>query len=152
MKLVEATDLTTWKTLKTEVIDFQSNFYWINSDRSLLITNKPAYFLERLMNMRGFLVNLINEKLDTATDDYRERLNIISIAGSEVSLDYKPPFLKGMMPRETLLVPPIVSNSACQLYTSSSLCHNSKKEDFYREVPEYGVSSCIIFGGRPLEA
>ncbi len=54
------------------------------------------------------MVNLINEELDTATDDYREHLNIISIAGSEVSLDYKPPFLKGMMPRETLLVPPIV--------------------------------------------
>ncbi len=32
----------------------------------------------------------------------------VRVAGSEVSLDYKPPFLKGMTPRETLLVPPIV--------------------------------------------
>ena len=30
MKLVEATNPTTWKTLKTEVIDFQSDFYWLN--------------------------------------------------------------------------------------------------------------------------
>ena len=32
----------------------------------------------------------------------------VRVTGSDVSLDYKPPFLKGMVPRETLLVPPIV--------------------------------------------
>jgi len=32
----------------------------------------------------------------------------VRIAGSEVLLDYTPPLLKGMMSRETLLVPPIV--------------------------------------------
>ena len=32
----------------------------------------------------------------------------VRVAGSEVSLDYTPPLLKGMMSRETFLVPPIV--------------------------------------------
>ncbi|MFC1983786.1 hypothetical protein ACFLVO_02070 [Chloroflexota bacterium] len=34
----------------------------------------------------------------------------VRVAGSEVSLDYAPPFLKGMMSRETFLVPPIVQH------------------------------------------
>lgn len=32
----------------------------------------------------------------------------VRVIGSEVCLDYKPPFLKGMMPREFLSVPSII--------------------------------------------
>jgi len=55
------------------------------------------------------LKNMLDDGSITERESFiKSFVKEVRVAGSEVSLDYKPPFLKGMMPRETLLVPPIV--------------------------------------------